>query len=103
MQYHTKARDNTKQIEEESVTFPSKVGYGYRMSAWYIMNNNYQNLSASDELHNEECLKNEYKTKQPIEEDIVEVSNDKNRFVDDPRKGARTLENNLIYSGLTRK
>ena len=37
---HTKARENTKQIEEESVTFPYKVGYGYRMSVWYIMNNN---------------------------------------------------------------
>ena len=47
---HTKTRDNTRQIEEESVTFPYKVGYGYRMPAWYIMNNNYRNLPASDEL-----------------------------------------------------
>ena len=51
---HTKARDNTKQIEEESVIFSYTVGYGYRMSAWYIMNNNYQNLPASDEVHSEE-------------------------------------------------
>ena len=47
---HTKTRDNTRQIEEESVTFPYKVGYGYRMPAWYMMNNNYRNLPASDEL-----------------------------------------------------
>ena len=30
---HTKTRDNTRQIEEESVTFPYKVGYGYCMPA----------------------------------------------------------------------
>ena len=32
--------------------------------------------------------------------DVIEISNhDGKQFVDDPRKGARTLENNLVYSG----
>ena len=70
------------------------------MSAWYIMNNNYPNLPASDELHSEEYSGNEYKIDQPIDEDVVKVSNDNEKqFVDDPRKGARTLESNWIYSG----
>ena len=51
-------------------------------------------------LHVEEHSGNEYKTDQPIDVDVVEVSNyDEKQFVDDPRKGARTLENNWIYSG----
>ena len=32
---HTKNGDNTRQIKEEAVTFPYKVGYGCRMPTWY--------------------------------------------------------------------
>ena len=48
----------------------------------------------------EEYAGNKYKTDESIGVDVVEISNhDEEQFVDDPRKGAKTLENNLIYSG----
>ena len=96
---HRKTGDNSRKTEEESVTFPYKVGYGYRMPAWYIMNNNYQNLPASDELQSMEYTENEYNIDQSINEDVVQIDNaDEERFADDPRKGTKTL-NNWTYSG----
>ena len=82
---HTKTRDNNKQIEGESVTFPYIIGYGYRRTAWWMMNNGYLNLPATNELH--------------IGEEIEIIDNNENEIIDDPRRGARTLESNQIYSG----
>ena len=43
---------------------------------------------------------NVHKIDKSIDVDIIEISNnDEKEFVDDPRKGAKTLENNLTYSG----
>ena len=51
-------------------------------------------------LHVEEYSGNKYKTDKSIDVDVIETSNnDETQFVDDPRKGARTLENNLVYPG----
>ena len=94
---HMITGDNTRQIEEESVTFPYKVGYGYCMPAWYILNNNYRNLPASDELQSEEYAGNKYNIDQTMNKDVVQISNDDGeQFADEPRKGARTLNSNWI-------
>ena len=48
-------------------------------------------------LHVEEYAGNKYETDKSIDVDVIETSNhDEEQFVDDPRKGAKTLENNLI-------
>ena len=83
----TSCFSNTRQIEEESVTFPYKVGYGYRITAWYIINNNYRNLPTSDELQSEEYTGNKYNIDQSINEDIEQIINaDEEQFADDPKK-----------------
>ena len=70
---HTKNGDNTRQIKEEAVTFHYKVGYGCRMPAWYIMNNNHRKLPASDELRSEEYTGSEHNIDQfIINEDVVQ-------------------------------
>ena len=48
------------------------------------MNNGYLNLPATDELH--------------IEEEIEVINNNEKQVVNDPRRGARTLENSWRYS-----
>ena len=48
----------------------------------------------------EEYSGNEYKTDKSIDSDVIETSNDdETQFVDNQKKGARTLENNLVYPG----
>ena len=36
---HANTRDNTEESEEESVTSPYRIGYGYRRTAGWLMNN----------------------------------------------------------------
>ena len=51
-------------------------------------------------LHVEEYSGNKYKIDKSIDVDVIETSNDdETQFVDEQKKGARTLENNLVYSG----
>ena len=54
---HTNTRDNNKQIGEESVASPYRIGYGYRRTAGWLMNNGYLSLLATNELHIDEEIK----------------------------------------------
>ena len=97
---HTKNGDNTRQIKEEAETFHYKVGYGCRTPAWYIINNNHQQLPTSDELQSEDYTGNKYDIGQSMNENVVQIrDDDEEQFADDPRKGARTFNNSWIYYG----
>ena len=48
----------------------------------------------------EEYARNKDETDKSIDIDVIETSDhDEEQFVYNPRKGAKTLENNLMYSG----
>ena len=73
---------NTKQIKEESVMSPYRIGYGYRRTAGWLMNKNELNLPVNNELY--------------VEEEIDVTKSNENKTVDDPRRGAKTLESEWI-------
>ena len=73
---------NTKQIKEESVMSPYRIGYSYRRTAGWLMNKNELNLPVNNELY--------------VEEEIEATESNENETVDDPRRGAKTLESEWI-------
>ena len=61
---------------------PYRIGYGYRRTAGWLMNKNELNLPVNNELY--------------VEEEIDVTKSNENKTVDDPRRGAKTLESEWI-------
>ena len=73
-----------EQIKEEPVIFPYNIGYGYRRTAGWLMNNNELNLPVDNEMY--------------AGEEIVATERNAKESIDDPRRGAKTLRNDWICS-----
>ena len=86
-----------KHSMEESVAFPYTVGYGmtYTMSAWYTANKDHQYLPTIKEIQDEE---NKDEIDHHDRKNTIEGGNYETKFVDDPRNGAKPMNNNFKES-----